>query len=266
MTETTITETVRNGVDTATHVRDAGRDQGPARDRPVPLPGQQPLARRRAQPLDDQGLLRRLRRGHHPHRGLHPRRRRARDPARHRHRPEPGRVPAARAGRVRDHLAGVLGGRPQACADHGRVDARGRPRRAGRDGHEHRRLPQRIQRDPDDHPHRRRRPGREAARGRAARDRPVGRLRLDHATASRSPSTSSPPDRPTVPVAGPLSARPPAVQEGTDDERPPTSTTPSWSAPAAPAPPPRCCWPAPGCGCCCSTASTPAATRSPRTR
>ncbi len=45
-------------------------------------------------------------------------------------RPEPGRVPAARAGRVRDHLAGVLGRRPQGAPDVGRVDPRGRPERA----------------------------------------------------------------------------------------------------------------------------------------
>ncbi len=145
-------------------VRDARRDQGPARDRAVPLPSHQPMARRRPQPVDDQGLLRGLRRGHLPHRGVHPRRRRARDPAGHRHRPQPGRVPAARAGGVRDHVAGVLGGRPQGAADDGRVDARGRPRRPGRHGRQHRGLPQRLHRDPDAHPHRRRR-----ARGEAPR-------------------------------------------------------------------------------------------------
>ena len=161
-------------------VRDAGRDQGPARDREVPLPGPQPVARRQPQPFDDQGLLRRLRRGHHPHRGLHAGRGRARDPAGHRRGPEPGRVPAARAGRVRDHLAGLLGRRPQREADDGRVDARGRPQRRGRDGHQHRRLPQRLRADPDEHPHRGRRPRREAARGRAARHRPLRGLRLDH--------------------------------------------------------------------------------------
>ena len=142
MTETVTftkdTETVRNGVDTATMFAtlDAIKAQPEiakfrfrARNRWL---GGSP------QPLDDQGLLRRLRRGHLPHRGLHARRRRARDPAGHRHGPEPGRVPAARPGRLRHHLAGLLGRRPRRTADLGRVDARGRPQRAGRDGHQHR--------------------------------------------------------------------------------------------------------------------------------
>ena len=61
----------------------------------------------------------------------------------------------------------------------------------GRDGHQHRRLPQRVRADPDEHPHRGRRPRREAARGRAARHRPLRGLRLDHQRACRSPSTST---------------------------------------------------------------------------
>ena len=86
-------------------VRDAGRHQGPAGDRGVPVPGAQPLDRRRPQPQHDQGLLRRLRGGHEPLGGLHRRRRRAGHPARHRHGPQPGRVPAARARRLRHHVA-----------------------------------------------------------------------------------------------------------------------------------------------------------------
>ena len=89
MTETVITETVRNGVDTATMFATLDAIKAQPEIAQVPLPGPQPVARRRAQPLDDQGLLRRLRRGHHPHRGLHAGRGRARDPAGHRRGPNP---------------------------------------------------------------------------------------------------------------------------------------------------------------------------------
>ena len=43
----------------AAAVRDARRDQRPARARRVPVPRREPVARRRAQPHHDQGLLRR---------------------------------------------------------------------------------------------------------------------------------------------------------------------------------------------------------------
>ena len=78
MTETVITQTVRNGVDTATMFAtlDAIKAQPEiAKFRSGPATswiGRQP------QPVHDQGLLRRVRRGHHPHRGLHARRGRAR--------------------------------------------------------------------------------------------------------------------------------------------------------------------------------------------
>jgi hypothetical protein len=85
-------------------VRHARPDQGPARAGQVPVPRHQPLDRRRPQPLDDQGLLRRRQRRRHSQRGVRDRRGRAGHPARHRHRRQPGRVPAARARRLPDDL------------------------------------------------------------------------------------------------------------------------------------------------------------------
>ena len=55
----------------------------------------------------DPGLLRRRPGGHLARPGVRARRRRAGRPARHRHRPQPRRVPAARARRLPDHLAGL---------------------------------------------------------------------------------------------------------------------------------------------------------------
>ena len=180
MTETVITETVRNGVDTATHVRDARRHQGPARDRPVPVPRAQPWlggAHNRSTIKDFYAAC-----GEDTSRteAFDARRRRARHPAGQRRGPEPGRVPAARAGRLRDHLARLLGGRPRVRLTMVESTLEGDLNVEGRDGHQHRRLPQRLRADPDEHPHRGRRARREAARGRAARHRPLGRLRLDH--------------------------------------------------------------------------------------
>ena len=93
---------------------------------------EQRVARRRAQPLDDQGLLRRTRRGHLARAGVRGRRRRAGDPLWHRHRPEPGRVPAARARSVPDDLARLRRRGARGAADARRVDARGRHGRPGR--------------------------------------------------------------------------------------------------------------------------------------
>ena len=62
---------------------------------------------------------------------LRARRRRAGDPAGHRHRPQPGRVPAARARRLRHHVAGLRRGSPRGAADEvestleGDLDVRG---------------------------------------------------------------------------------------------------------------------------------------------
>ena len=67
-------------------------------------------------------------------RGVHRRRRRARRAARLRHRPEPGRVPAARARRLPDDDARLRRHRAQGPPDRGRVDARGRHGRARRLG------------------------------------------------------------------------------------------------------------------------------------
>ena len=90
----------------------------------------------------------------------------------------------------------------------GRVDARGRPqRRRARWAPTPTTSATASSEIRMTHPHRRRRPRREAARGRAARHRPLGRLRLDHEAASRSPSTSTPSDGPTR-VAGPRPGHP----------------------------------------------------------
>ena len=68
------------------------------------------------------------------------RRRRAGRPARHRHRPEPGRVPAARARGVPDDVARLRRRGAQGAPDRGRVDARGRHGRARRARHLRRRA------------------------------------------------------------------------------------------------------------------------------
>ena len=80
----------------------------------------------------DPRLLRREPGGHARAPRVRARRRRAGDPARHRHGPEPGRVPAARARGLPDHLARLRRRRPRRPPDRGGVDARGGHGRAGR--------------------------------------------------------------------------------------------------------------------------------------
>ena len=58
---TEYTETVRNGVDTATMFATLDAIKAQPEIAEVPVPGHEPMARRRPQPVDDQGLLRGLR-------------------------------------------------------------------------------------------------------------------------------------------------------------------------------------------------------------
>ena len=163
-----VTETIRNGVDTEQLFGTLDAVEVAARARCVHVARQQRVDRRRAQPLHDQGLLRRLPGGHLARRGVHRRRRRARDPLRHRHRPEPGRVPAARARRVPHDVARLRRRGAQGAAHRRRVHARGRHGRPGRARPE-RRRPQPLHGHPR-HLHRRGRClRREAARGRPPR-------------------------------------------------------------------------------------------------
>ena len=112
----TITETVRNGVDTATLFATLDAIKAQPEIAAFQFRAQNRWIDGAHNRSTDQGLLRGLRRGHQPHRRLGPRRRRAGDPARHRHRPQPGRIPAARACRLRHHLAGLRRRRPRCAA------------------------------------------------------------------------------------------------------------------------------------------------------
>ena len=98
--------------------------------------------------------------------------------------PEPGRVPAARARRLPDHVARLRRRRPRRAPDRGRVDARGRHGRARRarpldelrNGFERIRVSFRVKGDA---------PAGEAARGRRARAGALGRLRHGHQRRAR---------------------------------------------------------------------------------
>ena len=117
-------------------------------------------------------------------RGVRDRRRRAGDPARHRHRRQPGRVPAARARRLPDDVDRLRGRGAQGRAHSvestltGDMDVRGAlgvGRRAPQRVRAHRRV---VPRDGQ-------RAGGEAPRGRGARAEALGRLRHGHQRRAR---------------------------------------------------------------------------------
>ena len=84
-------------------VRHDRRDQGGPEPRAVPVPRPQPLDQRRREPLDDPRLLRRRARGQLPHDGVRVHQWRAAGAARQQRGRQSGRVPAARARRLRHH-------------------------------------------------------------------------------------------------------------------------------------------------------------------
>ena len=181
---TAVTDTIRNGVDTEQMFATLDLIKAQPELGEVPVPRHQPLDRRLPQPLDDQGVLRGGRRGHHAQRGVRDRRGRAGDPARHRHRRQPGRAPAARARRLPDDVDRLRGRGAQGAAHVRRVDPHrrhGRARRARR----RRRAPQRVRAHRRVVPGHGRRAGGEAPRGRGAGPEALGRLRHGHQRRAR---------------------------------------------------------------------------------